>query len=98
MSFMDKHKQAGGDTFMKSMAGLANVLAFIAAFLGTGPLFSSTVGWVTDFTLEHYGQSIVSLVSPVWGIACAALIFFIARASIGTALMFGAGALLMRFL
>ena len=98
MSFMDKHKAAGSDTFMKSMAGLANVLAFIAAFLGTGPLFSSTVGWVTEFAVEHYGYSIAGIISPVWGIACAALIFFIARASIGTALMFGAGALLMRFL
>lgn len=98
INFMDKHKEAGGNTFMKSIQGLANVLALMTAFFATGPLYTSTVGWVIEFTVEHYGSGLSDIASMLWGVMCALLVFFIARASIGTALMFGAAALMMRFL
>ena len=83
---------------MKSMSGLANVLAIIVAFFGTGPFYTATVGWVQNFAAEHYGYAMMDFITLVWGVICAALIFFIARASIGTALMFGAAAILMRLM
>ena len=96
MMGMDKHKHAGQSVFMSSMQGLANVLAIIATFLGTGPMYTATHGWVFEFAVSHYGQASADFVTLIWGVICGAFIFFIARASIGTALMFGAIALMTR--
>ena len=92
-----KHKEAGQSIFMSSMIGLANVLAIIATFLGTGPLYSATQGWVYEFATSHYGQTSADFTAMIWGVICAALIFFGARASISTALVFGAVTMMMRF-
>jgi len=75
--------------FMSSMKGLANVLAVVCTFFGTGPLYSATVDWVLEFSQNHYGAG-GDFVSILWGCVCAAFIFFVARASLSTALVMGA--------
>ena len=92
-----KYKHAGGSIFMSSMMGLANVLAVVVTFFGTGPLHSNTVGWIVQFSTRNYGFIDTDIISLLWGAICAALIFFIARASISTALVMGALAIAMRF-
>ncbi len=75
--------------FMSSMKGLSNVLAVACTFFGTGPLYSATVGWVQGFSQAHYSAS-GDIVAILWGCVCAAFIFFVARASLSTALVMGA--------
>ena len=91
-----KYKQAGQSIFMSSMTGLANVLALVETFFGTGPLYTKTVDWIYRFAAQNYGYASADLVSLIWGAICAALIFFIARASISTALVMGALTIAMR--
>jgi len=96
MNNTQKHQEAGKNIFMSSMTGLANVLAVGATFFGTGPLYSRTVDWAYRFAVNHYGYGIADFTTLIWGVLCAALIFFIARASISTALVTGGLALAMR--
>ena len=91
-----KHKAAGQSIFMGSVVGLANTLAVITTFVGAPPLYGKTVGWVQDFTAHHYGYGFEDLTALVWGVTCAALVFFISRASISTALVMGGLALATR--
>ncbi len=91
-------KEAGNNLFMSSIIGLANILAALAAFLGTPPVYSKTVSWVQRYTANHYGYELVDLISFGWWIICALLIFFIARASVGTALVMGGLAIAARLL
>jgi len=67
-------------------------------FFGAPPLYSNTVGAIHEFTARHYGFGFQDITSIVWGVICAALIFFISRASISTALVMGGIALATRFL
>ena len=98
MSFMKKHQDAGRSIFMSSIQGLANTLALLITFLGAPPLYSNTIGWVQVFVVRHYGYGVESETVIVWGGVCAALVFFISRASISTALVMGGIALATRFL
>ncbi len=93
-----KHQEAGRSIFMSSIQGLANTLALIITLLGAPPLYSNTIGWVQVFVVRHYGYGMESLTVIVWGGASAALVFFISRASISTALVMGGIALATRFL
>ena len=81
---------------MNSINGLGNVLAVIVMFLATPPAYSSTVGWVQDFTAQHYGYGFEDLTALIWGGLCAVLIFFLSRATIATALTMGGLALATR--
>jgi hypothetical protein len=93
-----QHKQAGSSIFMSSMQGLANMLAVVTTFLGTGPLYASTKDWIFQFSEVQYGADIAEFASTIcWFPICAATLFFCARASISTAIMFGAVALISRF-
>jgi len=98
MSFMKKHQDAGRSIFMSSIQGLANTLALLITFLGAPPFYSNTIGWVQVFVVRHYGYGVESVTVIVWGGVCAALVFFISRASISTALVMGGIALATRFL
>ena len=80
------------------MNGLANVLALIAAFLGTPVAYGNTIFWVQTYTAQHYGNGFADLIAVGWFGICAATIFFISRASVGTALTFGGLAIATRFL
>lgn len=94
---LDKHKQAGQNIFMSSMQGLANVLAIAVTFIATGPIYSSTEEFVTEFAESHYGYGNTDLVTSAYGLILALAIFFLSRATLATALMFGAVAVMMRF-
>ena len=98
MSPFKKHQEAGRSIFMSSMTGLANTLAIIVTFVGAPPLYSKSIGWVHSFTIEHYGYGFEDVTAILWGCICAALVFFITRASISTALVMGGIALATRFL
>lgn len=93
-----KHQEAGRSIFMSSIQGLANTLALLITFLGAPPLYSNTIGWVRVFVAHHYGYGMEGVTAIVWGGVCAALVFFISRASISTALVMGGIALATRFL
>jgi hypothetical protein len=77
---------------------MANILAVIAAFFGTPPLYGKTVGVVQRYTGHYYGYEFIDLISFFYLVICAALIFFIARASVGTALVMGGLAIAARLL
>lgn len=83
---------------MSSIQGLANTLAVLVTFLGAPPLYSRTIGWIQTFSVQHYGYGVEGMTSLIWGGVCAALVFFISRASISTALVMGGIALATRFL
>lgn len=92
------HAQAGQNLFMSSVTGLANVLAFIAAFLGGPTLYYVTAPYVLELTYQTYGGEIIGLAKMVWYGLSYLLIFFVARATIGTALIFGGLAIVIRFM
>lgn len=93
----NKYKQAGQNVFMSSAHGLANMLAIIATFFGTPPVYSASKDWIQDFASSHYGDGYVDIATFAYGICLAATIFFISRMTISTALMSAALMLLMRF-
>lgn len=93
-----QHAQAGQNLFMSSVTSLANVLAFVAAFLGGPAMYHYTAPFVLELTYQTYGQEIIGLASMVWYGACYLLIFYIARATLGTALIFGGLAIVTRIM
>ena len=97
MSLLNKHSQAGRSIFMSSVQGLANTLAVVVTFVGAPPLYSKTIDWVQSFTTHHYGYGFEDLTAFAWGCVCGALVFFISRASISTALVMGGLAVATRF-
>ncbi|MGC8202506.1 hypothetical protein ACP2AV_07355 [Aliiroseovarius sp. PTFE2010] len=98
MSLIRKHQDAGRSIFMSSIRGLANTLAIVVTFFGAPPLYSKSVGWIQAFAVSHYGYGVEDATAIVWGLVCAALVFFISRASISTALVMGGLAVATRFL
>lgn len=94
----DKQREAGRSIFMSSVVGLANVLALVAAFFATGPIYTRTVGSVVDFTTAHYGPDFTDITVLAWGVVVALATFFIARASLATLLVVGGLALATRIL
>ncbi|WP_176695508.1 hypothetical protein, partial [Phaeobacter sp. B1627] len=63
----------------------------------TGPLlWQHTIVYVRDLTYQTYGDSLIGLAS----LACLSfmLVFFVARMSIGTALVKGGAAFIARFM
>ena len=77
----NKHREAGQNIFMSSVRGLANVLAFMAAFLLTPKVYGWTVEWVVAFVTEAYGPAWSALASMVWFVTTGLLIFFGSRAT-----------------
>jgi hypothetical protein len=91
-----KYGEAGKSIFMSSVTGLANTLALVATFIGAPALYGRSVGWVQSFTAQHYGYGWEDLTAFFWFIICAALVFFISRASVSTALVMGGLAIATR--
>ncbi|WP_019962317.1 hypothetical protein [Woodsholea maritima] len=83
--------------FMKSVEGLANVLALIATYLGTPPLHRATSGFIQRYTAENYGEMLADPASFVWFCLVAASVFFISRATLSTAIVMGGLMLASRF-
>jgi hypothetical protein len=84
--------------FMQSVEGLAKVIAWIAAFLLTPPVYNFSVGWVETYAARYYGSGIESLASLVWFILTACLIYQFSKATIGTALMLGGVGIMLRLM
>ncbi len=89
---------AGRNLFMSSVTGLANTVAVTVTFFGAPQLWQRSVGYVRDITFQTYGASLVDFAAFAWFVICAALVFYISRASIGTALIFGGMAIVSRFM
>lgn len=94
----DSTKSGGGKIAVSSAEGLANVLAGGAAFFATPPLYSRSIGWVQGYTANHYGYGWEDLIAFAWFCAIASGVFFLSRGTIGTALIAGVTALVIRFL
>ena len=92
------HAQAGQNLFMSSVTGLANVLAFVAAFLGGPTMYHYSAPIIIDLIYQTYGGEIIGLAKLVWYGLCYLLIFYTARATLGTALIFGGAAIVTRFM
>lgn len=98
---MGSHKNPGSSgqsMFTSSLGGLANVIAFLASFLGTPWLFNVSIDWLQEYTAQAYGYGYHDIVSVLWFISCSLLIFFTARATVSTALVMGGAALVTRFM
>lgn len=98
MQTTSNHAKAGQNLFMSSVTGLANVLALVAAFLGGPTLYYATAPYVLELTYQTYGGEIIGLTKLVWFGLSYLLIFFVSRATIGTALIFGGLAIVTRFM
>ena len=96
MNSNNKHGEATRNVFMSSIQGLANTLAVVVTFLGTPALYGRSIDWVQTYTASHYGYGLHDFVALAWGCACAALVFFVSRASISTALVMGGLAIATR--
>ncbi|PVA09500.1 hypothetical protein DC366_14045 [Pelagivirga sediminicola] len=92
------HAQAGQNIFMSSVVGLANTVAVIVTFFGAPELWRRTVGYVREVTYQMNGPAWVDIASIAWFGICIFLVFFISRASVGTALIFGGLAIVTRFM
>ena len=92
------HAQAGQNIFMSSVVGLANTVAVIVTFFGAPELWRRTVGYVRETTYQMNGPAWVDFATMAWFVICVALVFYVSRASIGTALIFGGLAIVTRFM
>lgn len=92
------HAQAGQNIMMSSAVGLANVCGVAAAFIGGPQVHAYTVPYVQELTFETYGADMVGIATLAWYIISFLLVFYISRATIGTALVFGAVAIVTRFM
>ena len=90
-------RQAGQTTFASSLQGLATLVAMVTAFLGTPALYGRTINWLQDYTYYNYGAGFEDLVAFTWFLMCGGMIFFLARATLSTALIMGGLALVTRF-
>lgn len=84
--------------FMRSMEGLAKVVALIVTFLLTPPLWSFTAGWISAYAENQYGAGTGVFASLVWGVLMAMLVYHTSKAMIGTALVMGGLGVVMRVL
>lgn len=92
-----KYRQASQSLFMSSMIGVANILAVVAAFIGSPWLYAKSIGWVQTYIVNHYGYGFQDITSFVWFIICAGFVFFTARASISTAIVMTALTVMTKF-
>ncbi|MBN9890163.1 hypothetical protein [Salipiger abyssi] len=98
MAGNSNHAAAGRNLFMSSVTGFANTVALVVTFFGAPMLYQRSLGFVQSTTYQIYGAGWADFVSLAWFLICTSLVFFISRASIGTALIFGGLAIVTRFL
>jgi len=85
------------DTYMFGVKVLAYTISVVTTFLGTGPLYAFTAGFVRDYAVHHYGPGMGEPVQFVWGFVCALVIFGFSVASVSTGLIVAAGVVFVRF-
>lgn len=83
--------------FVSSIEALANILAFMTAFLVTPEIHTRTVGWVVSYASLRYGPGFEDLITFGWFVATALLVFFGARATLATAIIAAGVAFAIRF-
>ena len=84
--------------FMKTVGGLSNILAFIAAFLGTPLFYGETADTVGQLSADSYGYSFYDISVIGWGIASFILIFLVTRIALQSLVMLIAVSTAKRFL
>ena len=84
--------------FMKTVAYLSNVLAFIAAWLGTPLFYAETAETVGQLSADSYGYSFYDASVIGWGLASFVLIFLLARMALHSIVMLLAVSTAKRFL
>lgn len=91
------HKQAAQNLFLSSVTGLANVVAVVTAFFCTGPFYHRTIGFIDRYVENNYGYGWEDITHICWWIVTALIVFFLARMSVGLAIMMGGIYLITRF-
>ncbi len=81
------HRNKRQQFFMQNIEAVANILAFVTAFLATPEVWARSVGWVVNYTSQRYGPEFEGPVSLGWFVTVALLIFFGARATLATAIL-----------
>lgn len=76
---------------------IANILSFAAAFVLGPVLWKYTVNHVSSLTYQTYGSNVLGMAELVWFGLCYLLVFFGARATIGTSIVMGGLAIAIRF-
>jgi len=97
MSSLDKHRKTAQDMAVSSTMWLVNIIAGGITFIATGPLYSKTESFVSDFAEAHYGSENVDLAMLAYGLILTLCIFFFSRATLATLFMMGLLAFIMRF-
>lgn len=90
-------RQAGTAVYMKAVAGLTNVAAAILTFFVCPIAHRASAPFVIAFTDQNYAPGLAPLISGLWFVALAALLFFGGRALIGAAITMGGLAIAARF-
>jgi len=83
--------------FMSSVEWLANILAFATAFLLTPEAYARTVNWVVRFTTTRYGAGFEDLTAFAHFVIVGLVIFFLARATLATAIVAAGLAFAVRY-
>lgn len=97
MSSFDKHRSTAQNMVVSSTMWLVNTLAGGITFVVTGPVYSKTEGFVSDFAETHYGSENIDLALMAYGLLLTLCIFFFSRATLATLFMMGLLAFMMRF-
>lgn len=92
------HRQKRQQVFMGSVEAMANLLAFLSAFLATPEIYARTAPWVVDFASTRYGVGFEDLIQVGWFVLTALLVFFMARATLATAIVAAGLAAATRFI
>lgn len=83
--------------FMSSVEALANLLAFLTAFLLTPEIYARTVTWVIAFTAHRYGPGFEDVTAFGHFIVTGLIVFFASRATLATAIVAAGLAFAVRF-
>ena len=94
----NSQREAGRSIFMSSIQGVATTVALAATVVGAPVIYNFSIDWEQSFTARQYGYGLEDIAAVVWGGTCASIVFFVARASVGTALVMGGLAVATRFL
>lgn len=96
MSTMHRAGSGGSGFFMASVALLANLIAIMAAFLGTPYLHAETLPFILRISTMHYGHGYEVAIFYAWFVIAGGFVFALTRAVVGNTLVLTRAALLSR--
>lgn len=94
---MSNERISGTSLYMRSMAGLANVIALAAVFFGAPLIYDWTIAAVTAYAVAHYGPYTV-LTAWFWGALCGFGVFYLSRTFLSFGVVLTTIGLALRFL